>query len=426
MTNISIITIGDELLIGQVIDTNSAWMAQELNKAGMWVKRRVAIGDGRPDILKALDEESAGADIILITGGLGPTADDITKPVLCEYFNTTLVINKYAMENVKNIFVKILQRPLIERNLKQAEVPASCRVIQNKWGTAPGMLFEKNGKIFVSMPGVPHEMKGMMTDEVIPYLRTLFGTNFISHRTLLTAGVGESTLADHIEEFESALPQEIKLAYLPNYGMVRLRLTANAARAGELESQLDLFFSDLKSRVSEWMVTDEDISLQEVLGKILTGRKQTLSTAESCTGGFVAQLITSIPGSSAYFRGSVVAYDNSIKKKMLGVDQALLSTHGAVSEETVRAMVSGAIRNLETDYAIATSGIMGPGGGSEKKPVGTVWIAAGNAREIITQKLWFRFDRQRNTELTAANVLNLLRRFILSQPLPSGLQDLIN
>jgi nicotinamide-nucleotide amidase len=426
MTNISIITIGDELLIGQVIDTNSAWMAQELNKAGFWVNRRVAIGDGRNEILKALDEEYAVAEIILITGGLGPTADDITKPVLCEYFNTTLVINDEALENVKNIFVKILQRPLIERNLKQAEVPASCLVIQNKRGTAPGMLFEKNGKIFVSMPGVPHEMKGMMTEQVIPYLRNRFGTNYISHRTLLTAGVGESTLADHITDFESALPPEIKLAYLPNYGMVRLRLTANASQAGGLESQLDHLFSELKSRVKEWMVTDEDISLQEVLGKILTGRKQTLSTAESCTGGYVAHLITSVPGSSAYFRGSVIAYDNTIKKKILGVDPAILSSAGAVSEETVRAMVSGVIRSMETDFAVATSGIMGPGGGSEKKPVGTVWIAAGNAREILTQKFWFRFDRQRNTELTAANVLNLLRRFILSQPSPNGLHDFNN
>ena len=416
MTNISIITIGDELLIGQVIDTNSAWMAQELNKAGFWVKRRLAIGDGRNDILKALDEESGNADIILITGGLGPTADDITKPVLCEYFNTTLVINEEALENVKNIFIKILHRPLIERNLNQAEVPASCLVIQNKRGTAPGMLFEKSGKIFVSMPGVPHEMKGMMTESVIPYLRNRFGTNFISHRTLLTAGVGESTLADHILDFEVALPPEIKLAYLPNYGMVRLRLTANANQAGKLESQLDNLFSDLKSRVREWMVTDTDISLQEVIGKLLISRNQTLSTAESCTGGLVAQLITSIPGSSAYFRGSVIAYDNAIKIKILGVDPAILSSVGAVSEETVRAMLSGVIRTMGTDFAIATTGIMGPGGGTEKKPVGTVWIAAGNAHEIITQKLWFRFDRQRNTELSAANVLNLLRRFILSRP----------
>jgi nicotinamide-nucleotide amidase len=416
MKNISLITIGDELLIGQVIDTNSAWMAQELNKAGLWVNRRVAIGDKREDILKALQEESAAAEIILITGGLGPTADDITKSVLCEYFNSRLVVNEEALENVINIFQKILQRPLTERNLKQAEVPASCLVIQNKRGTAPGMLFEKNGKIFISMPGVPHEMKGMMAERVIPYLRKHFGTNFISHRTLLTAAVGESTLADHIQDFESSLPPEIKLAYLPNHGMVRLRLTAVSDQAGDLESRLDRLFSELKSRVSEWMVTDEDISLQEALGKLLTARKQTLSTAESCTGGYVAHLITSIPGSSAYFRGSVIAYDNAVKKKLLNVDPAILSSAGAVSEETVRAMVNGAIRSMETDFAIATSGIMGPGGGSEKKPVGTVWIAAGNANEIIAQKFWFRFDRQRNTELTAANSLNLLRKFILSQP----------
>jgi nicotinamide-nucleotide amidase len=420
MTNISIITIGDELLIGQVIDTNSAWMAQELNKAGFWVNRRLAIGDSRNDILKALDEESAMADIILLTGGLGPTADDITKPLLCEYFKTTLVINDEALNNVKNIFINILHRPLTGRNLKQAEVPASCQVIQNKRGTAPGMLFEKKVKIYVSMPGVPHEMKGMMTESVIPYLQNRFGANYISHRTLLTAGVGESTLADHIQDFEDALPPEIKLAYLPNYGMVRLRLTANSNLAGTLESQLDRLFLDLKTRVNEWMVTDEDISLQEVLGKLLTERKQTISTAESCTGGYVAQLITSIPGSSVYFRGSVIAYDNAIKKKILGVDPAILSSAGAVSEETVRAMVSGVIKIMGTDFAIATSGIMGPGGGSKEKPVGTAWIAAGNDHEIVTQKLGFRFDRQRNTELTAVNVLNLLRRFIISGPSQNG------
>ena len=416
MTKTSIITIGDELLIGQVIDTNSAWMAQELNKAGIWVNRRLAIGDGRTDILQALEAESAHSDIILITGGLGPTTDDITKPVLCEYFNTTLVINEEALENVKNIFTKILQRPLIERNLKQAEVPASCLVIQNKRGTASGMLFEKNGKIFIAMPGVPHEMKGMMTDNVIPYLRKRFATHFVSHRTLLTAGIGESTLADLIQDFEISLPTDIRLAYLPNYGMVRLRLTANATHADKLEDQLNNLFANLKSRVSEWMVTDQDISLQEALGKILHERKQTLATAESCTGGHAAQLITSIPGSSAYFKGSVVAYDNEVKIKLLGVDPDIISTHGAVSEETVRAMVRGAITLLKTDFAIATSGIMGPGGGTESKPVGTVWIAAGDGQEIITQKFWFRFDRQRNTELTTVNVLNLLRKFILSKP----------
>jgi nicotinamide-nucleotide amidase len=417
MTNISIITIGDELLIGQVIDTNSAWMAQELNKAGFWVKRRVAIGDGRTDILKALQEESSGAEVVLITGGLGPTADDITKAVLCEYFDSTLVVNEAALENVKNIFTKIFNRPLIERNLKQAEVPAVCQVIQNKRGTAPGMLFEKNKKIFVSMPGVPHEMKGMMTDDVLPFLKNRFATHYISHRTLLTAGIGESTLADHISEFEKSLPSHIKLAYLPGYGMVRLRLTANAVEEGALEQELVHLFNDLKLLVSEWMVTDQDISLQEALGKLLTGRKQSVSTAESCTGGYVAHLITSIPGSSAYFHGSVIAYDNEIKRKMLDVDPSVLSAHGAVSEETVKAMIKGAINKMGTDFAIATSGIMGPGGGSEEKPVGTVWIAAGDGRETVTRKLWLRFDRQRNIELTAINVLNLLRIFILSRPL---------
>jgi nicotinamide-nucleotide amidase len=420
MNRISIITIGDELLIGQVIDTNSAWMAQQLNQVGFWVSRRLAIGDGRRDILRALEEESARAEIILITGGLGPTADDITKPVLCEYFHTPLVVNEEALENVKNIFTKILNRPLIERNLKQAEVPASCRVIQNKRGTAPGMLFEKEGKIFVSMPGVPHEMKGMMTQDVIPFLQSRFSTHFISHRTLLTAGVGESTLADHIEEFESALPPEIKLAYLPNYGMVRLRLTLNISEAGSWESRLDQLFADLKARVSEWLVTDEDIPLQQAIGKLLIGKKQTMATAESCTGGYVAALITGVPGSSAYFKGSIIAYDNEVKKNLLGVDPRVLDQQGAVSEETVRAMVSGAIRALGTDYAVATSGILGPGGGTEEKPVGTVWIAAGNAQEMLTQKLWLRFDRQRNTELAGANVLNLLRRFILAPPAKGG------
>lgn len=426
MHNASIITIGDELLIGQVIDTNSAWMAQELNKAGFWVKRRVAIGDGREEILKALEEESAGADMILITGGLGPTADDITKPVLCEYFKTELVVNEGALQNVKHIFEKVLNRPMIERNLKQAEVPASCIVIQNTRGTAPGMLFDQNGKIFVSMPGVPFEMKGMMTDEVIPYLRDRFGGDYISHRTLLTAGVGESFLADHIEAFETALPPAIKLAYLPNYGMVRLRLTASGSQKERIESILEETFSDLKIRVREWMVTDEDIPLQQVVGNLLKSRNQTVSGAESCTGGYLSHLITSIPGSSAYFRGTVVAYDNAVKIKTLGVDREVIDTVGAVSEETVRAMVAGALRVFGTDFAMATSGILGPGGGSETKPVGTVWIAVGNARQVETQKLWLRFDRQRNTDLTAINVLNLLRRFILSQPAPAVLKDLIN
>jgi nicotinamide-nucleotide amidase len=416
MTTASIITIGDELLIGQVIDTNSAWMAQELNKAGIWLKRRVAVGDSWNDIWKALDEESAGADIILITGGLGPTADDITKPLLCKYFNTRLVVNEGALKNVRHIFETLLKRPMIERNLKQAEVPESCTVILNKRGTAPGMLFEKDGRILVSMPGVPHEMKGMMTDDVIPFLRKKFEMPFIAHRTALTAGVGESFLADHIEAFETGLPANIRLAYLPGYGMVRLRLTGIGSDSASIEPEINDRFFKLKELIKEWMVTDEDISLQEALGKLLTSRGQTIATAESCTGGYAAHLITSIAGSSAYFLGGLIPYQNNIKEKVLQVRQSTLSTTGAVSEETVREMVSGALHLFGSDYALATSGIMGPGGGTDAKPVGTVWIAAGNRQKTETRLLHFRFDRQRNIELTTTNVLNLLRKFILSNP----------
>jgi nicotinamide-nucleotide amidase len=416
MTNASLITIGDELLIGQVIDTNSAWMAQELNKAGIWVKRRVAVGDSREEIWKALDDELSVSEIVLVTGGLGPTADDITKALLCDYFQTRLVVNQDALENVKHIFETVLRRPMIERNLKQAEVPESCVVIQNKRGTAPGMLFERAGKVLVSMPGVPHEMKGMMTDAVIPFLNKKWEMPFITHRTLLTAGVGESFLADHIAGFESALPSHIRLAYLPGYGMVRLRLTGTGSDVALIQSEINAAFSSLKALVGEWMVTDEDISLQEALGKLLKSRNQTIATAESCTGGYVAHLITSIPGSSAYYQGGLIPYQNSIKQKVLDVAQTTLAAVGAVSEETVREMVRGALNVLGSDYALATSGIMGPDGGTEAKPVGTVWIAAGNRQAIETRKLWFRFDRQRNIELTATNVLNLLRKFILSQP----------
>ena len=409
----SIITIGDELLIGQVVDTNSAWMAQELNKAGIWMKHRTAVGDVWDDIWKALDEESKEAEIILITGGLGPTADDITKPLLCQYFNCKMIVDEGALNNVKTIFEKILKRPMIERNLKQAEVPDGCTVIQNKRGTAPGMWFEKNGKIFVSMPGVPHEMKGMMTDYVIPTLQKYFQLPFIMHRTLLTSGIGESFLADHIQQFEESLPPHIKLAYLPNYGMVRLRLTANGDQKTTLEAELKDKFESLKKLVAEWMVIDEDLSMQQAVGKLLVQKKQTVGTAESCTGGNIARLLTSIPGSSQYYKGSVVSYAYETKEKVLHVDLKTLNTVGAVSEETVRQMTIGALKLLDTDYIVSTSGIMGPDGGTEDKPVGTVWIAVGNRAKIIAQKFQFRFDRERNIELSSTNALNLLRKFIL-------------
>jgi nicotinamide-nucleotide amidase len=412
----SIITIGDELLIGQVIDTNSAWMAQELNKQGIWVARRVAVGDVWDDIWQALDEESRRSSIILITGGLGPTADDITKALLLKYFGGRMVVDEKALANVKWIFERVLKRPMIERNLQQAEVPDACTVIQNRRGTAPGMWFEKEGRIFVSMPGVPHEMKGMMTDDVLPTLRQRFQLPYIAHRTLLTAGIGESFLAEHIKTFEEALPSSIKLAYLPNYGMVRLRLTIRGEDEASADTLLQQQFNTLKGLVAEWMVTDEDIAIQEAVGRQLLAAGKTLGTAESCTGGDIAHLITTIPGSSRYFKGSVVSYANEVKMHTLGVSPDTLAAHGAVSEETVREMVRGALAELDTDYAIATSGIMGPDGGSPEKPVGTVWIAVGDRQNILAQKFSFRFDRVRNIELTATNALNQLRKFMGSNP----------
>jgi len=413
MVNVSIITIGDELLIGQVIDTNSAWMAQELNKAGIRVKRRVAVGDVWNEIWQALDEEAAQADVILLTGGLGPTADDITKPLLCKYFGGTLVQNTAALQNVTHLFENIFKRPITHRNVKQADVPDVCTVLQNKRGTAPGMLFYKGEKIFVSMPGVPHEMHGMMTDEVIPLLQSKFPTAHITHRTLLTFGVGESNLADMIQDFEEALPAYIKLAYLPNYGMVRLRLTAQGVDAAATDATLNGLFEELQKRVQPYLVTNEDIPMEKVLGTLLLQKNKTMATAESCTGGYIAHLLTALPGSSAFYEGSVVSYSNKVKSTVLGVSPQTLEAYGAVSEAVVIEMLQGVFKTITADYAVAVSGIMGPDGGTEGKPVGTVWIAVGNTEKHITQKMHFRFNRQKNIQLTALNALNNLRRFIL-------------
>lgn len=414
--NATIITIGDELLIGQTIDTNSAWIAQELNKIGIWVHRRLAVGDVWKDIWQSLEEESRLSDVILITGGLGPTADDITKPLLCQYFDGKLVVNAEALQNVKHIFEVYLKKPLLERNLKQAEVPDTCTVIQNKRGTAPGMWFEKNNRIFMSMPGVPHEMKGMMIHSVLPKLAERFQLPPIVHRTLLTAGIGESFLAERIKEFESTLPSNIKLAYLPNYGMVKLRLTAHGndpRTAAKLEAEFDM----LKQQISDVLVADEDTTMQEVVGTMLKRRKQTLSTAESCTGGYIAHTLTHFPGSSLFYLGGVVTYSNDLKEKFIDVRNTTLAGYGAVSRETVIEMAEGVLRNTGSDYSIATSGIMGPDGGTPEKPAGTVWIAVASRKNAEAHSYYFRFDRQRNIEMTAMYGLNILRKFILDQEL---------
>lgn len=419
--NASIITIGDELLIGQTIDTNSAFIAQELNKIGVWVRRRIAVGDVYDEIWQALDEEGENSDIIILTGGLGPTADDITKPLLCKYFGGKLVVNEEVLVHVKYLFEKVFRRSgtMLERNLKQAEVPDVCTVLKNKRGTAPGMLFRKKasskgGALYISLPGVPHEMKGLMTDEVIPRLQKEFIMPAIVHKTAFTAGQGESIIAELLKEFEPSLPPHIKLAYLPNYGMVKLRLTSVGNTKEAVENELLSYFEKLQELVKEYLVSNEDEELETVTGKILKAKGKTMGTAESCTGGYIAHLITSIPGSSAYYKGTVVSYANEIKENILGVKKETLKTVGAVSEETVKEMVAGTLNMLNVDYAVATSGIMGPDGGSQEKPVGTVWIAVGNREKTETMKLNLRFDRQRNISMTAAHALNFLRKFILA------------
>lgn len=414
--NASIITIGDELLIGQTIDTNSAFIAQELNKAGIWVRRRVAVGDVYDEIWRALDEESAYADLVIITGGLGPTADDITKPLLCKYFGGKLVMNEDVLRHVQYLFEIVFRRtgPLLERNRKQAEVPDVCTVLHNARGTAPGMWFEKDGKIFVSLPGVPHEMKGLMTNEVIPRLPDHFTLPFILHRTAYTSGIGESALAEKIQAYEQALPSHIKLAYLPGYGMVKLRLTTSGNDKEGLTKELESQFAQLLIEVKDNLVSDRDEGLESVVGRLLKTQGRTIGTAESCTGGGIAHLLTSVPGSSAYFMGSVVSYDNRIKQELLGVKKETLDTFGAVSEEAVTEMLQGALKTLKTDYAVAVSGIMGPDGGTPEKPVGTVWVAVGNAARIRTHQFHFRFDRERNTRQTVLSTLDFLRKFIVA------------
>lgn len=411
-TEAIIVTIGDELLIGQVVDTNSSWMAQQLNAAGIIVKKRISIGDSEEEIISVLSQTNKEADIVLITGGLGPTSDDITKQVLCKYFKGKMITDQGALENVKHLFTNIYKKPVSKVNLKQADVPDVCTVIQNKRGSAPGMVFKSNDTIFISMPGVPYEMQGIM-NEAIPFLMNSFKLPGIFHRNVLTAGIGESALAEIIADFEKSLPKEIKLAYLPSYGMVRLRLTTTGFDKEETQKKIDHYFENLLILVNPYLVTPSDKPMQEVLGQLLLKLNLTVSTAESCTGGAIAGLISGVPGASEYFEGSVVSYSYAIKEKLLGVKHSTLEEFGAVSKETVNEMLEGLLIKMNTDVGIAVSGIMGPGGGMPEKPVGTVWIAVGNKTTKEFYKLHQRFERHKNIEVTAMNALNLLRLFVL-------------
>lgn len=402
-----IITIGDEILIGQIVDTNSAWMAQKLNGEGIRVKQISSISDDKQHILKALAEAAGRADIILITGGLGPTKDDITKHTIAEYFGVGLVLNDQALQNVENIFKKY-NRPLLDVNRKQAEVPANCEIVLNNNGTAPGMWFNVDGKIYVSMPGVPFEMKYMMEEEVIPKLKRTFKLPVIIHKTILTVGEGESFLAEKIADIENDLPASIKLAYLPKMGQVRLRLSAYGDGEPSLQDELDEFAARIVERVGINVVAQEDIPLEKVVLNYMAERGLTLSVAESCTGGYVSHLITQHEGSSQVFLGGGITYSNDLKENVLGVNNETLYQFGAVSQQTVTEMAEGALRQFKSDFSVAITGIAGPGGGSEDKPVGTVWIAAAKAGKTVAKKYTFGNKRAQNIERSAVAAFFML------------------
>lgn len=409
----SIITIGDELLIGQTIDTNTAFIGAQLSTLGFDVIRSTSIHDRREDILAALSEAEKTCDVVLITGGLGPTSDDITKPALCEYFNTRLVIDRDVLSLVTSMMAK-RNFPMNENNRRQAEVPESCRVLENLTGTAPGMWFEKGKVIFVSMPGVPHEMKYLMTEHVLPVLKKRFTSQAIIHRNIMTYGTPEAKLAELLAPFEEALPPDIKLAYLPSAGIIKLRLTGTGKDNKSITGLVDEQVRKLYSIIPELIYGENEETMEMVVGRLLLERKQTLCTAESCTGGTIAHLITSISGCSAWYRGSVVAYSNDVKSGLLGVDQQLIAKKGAVSEEVARQMAEGARSALNTHWSVATTGIAGPDGGTEAKPVGTVWIAVSSQSGTEAMKFVYGNDRLFNIRRFSIAALNLLRKQIIS------------
>ena len=407
-----IITIGDELLIGQTIDTNSAWMGAELSLAGFDVHKKTTIHDNRSDILKVLSEISGIPDVVLITGGLGPTSDDITKQTLCEFFNTKLVLDEEVLDMIGKMMLR-RNFPMNENNRRQAEVPESCMVLTNAAGTAPGMWFEKDDTIFISMPGVPVEMKYIMNQHVLPALKKRFTSQVIIHRNVMTYGAPEARLAEILTGFEAALPGHIKLAYLPSSGIIKLRLTGSGTDHKSVSDSVEIQVNKLYTIIPDLIYGENEESLEMVIGKLLREKKKTLCTSESCTGGNIAHLITCIPGSSDYFVGSVIAYSNSVKTQLLGIDERIIEKEGAVSEPVIRAMAEGAKRILKTDYCVATSGIAGPGGGTPEKPVGTIWIAVASGSGTVAEKHIFGTDRIANITRFSLVALNMLRKQII-------------
>ena len=406
--NAEIIAIGDELLYGQIMDTNSHWISQELDAVGVRVVRKTTVGDNRTDILTAFEEASKRADLILITGGLGPTQDDLTKPLLAEYFGCEIVEVPEAVAAVSAYFTR-RGREMTLLNTLQGHLPTCCTYVPNEVGTAPGMWFEQKGCYWMSMPGVPHEMKKLVKDFVLPKLSQVFELPVIYHKLIKTAGIGESWLADLIKDWENALPAHIRLAYLPSLGHVKLRLTAFGTNKEQLQQEVAAQIQVLLPQIGKYVYGYDEETLETALGKLLKNAGKTIALAESCSGGYVSHLITTVPGSSAYFQGAVVPYHNAFKERILGVKSETLSSHGAVSEATVAEMAEGVRTLFNADYGLASSGIAGPDGGTADKPVGTVWIGCAGPEGVETRKLQLTQDRMLNIQLTGVAVLNLFR-----------------
>jgi len=407
-----IITIGDEILIGQIVDTNSAWMATELNSIGVNIAQITSISDNPEHLVEALNNARKRADVVLITGGLGPTKDDRTKKVLTEYFNSNLVLHEPTLQNVIEMF-RLRGLDIIQLNKDQALVPECCQVLLNKQGTAPGMWFEEGNVVFVSMPGVPFEMKYLMTEHVLPRLAKMRNDLHIVHRTIQTVGISESFLARTLETWEDNLPEYIHLAYLPSPGIIRLRLSAFGSDEAVLENEVNNQVEKLQAIIPDAIYGFGNDNLSEVTGNLLKAINAKVSIAESCTGGLISHKITSIPGSSEWFKGAVVAYSNEVKSNILGVSETSLCEFGAVSETVVRQMAEGVKTALNSEYSIATSGIAGPDGGTPEKPVGTVWIAVSGPKETIARCFTFSNNRERNIERSSLTALDMLRLMLL-------------
>lgn len=407
-----IITIGDEILIGQIVDTNSAWIGDQFALNGIEVYQITSISDKYEHIIEAIKNAEKNVDVVIITGGLGPTKDDITKHTLCDYFNTKLVVHEPTLEHIQKMFFK-RGVDMNQLNRDQAMMPECCTILENKVGTAPGMWFEKNDTIFVSMPGVPFEMKYIVEHQLLTKLRETGKTKAIFHKTVLTQGIPESMLAEKIEDWELALPEHMKLAYLPNPMAVRLRLSAMGNNQKMLKNQVEEQIAKLQQIIPDGIFGFDNETLAEVSGRMLAENGKTLAVAESCTGGYISHLITEVSGSSAYYKGGVTSYSNEIKEQVLGVSKQSLNAYGAVSEPVVKEMVKGIKRVMGADYAIATTGIAGPTGGTEEKPVGTVWIAVAGMHKTIVKKYTFVGNhRQRNILRSSQTALQTLRRLI--------------